>query len=90
MTVIIMENVSPSLRGKISKWLLEVKAGVFLGNLNRLVRDLVWQDCVENSKGGSVMMIWKSNTEQGFDIKHHNLKNYIPVDFEGIWLVKKV
>jgi len=87
MTIIIIENVSNSLRGELSKWMIEIKAGVFIGKLSALVRELLWKKCDENKGKGSLIMIWTTNTEQGFDIRHSNLKDYIPVDFEGIKLI---
>ena len=43
MVVFILENVRPSLRGELSRWLFEVKAGVFTGKVSALVRDELWQ-----------------------------------------------
>ncbi len=86
MTVMILERVSPSLRGTLSRWLIEVKAGVFVGRLNGLVRNLIWEKCAKELKDGTMIMIWKTNTEQGFDLKHTNCKDYIPINMEGIWL----
>lgn len=84
MTVLILENVSPSLRGLISRWLVEVKAGVFVGKANALIRTLLWEKCLESIGDGTLIQIWTTNNEQGFDMKHHNCKDYIPVDMEGI------
>jgi len=86
MTIIIMENVPPSLRGELTKWMIEIKAGVFIAKLNALVRKLLWQKCEQNKGDGSLIMVWATNTEQGFDIKHKDVKDYIPIDFEGIYL----
>ena len=35
MTVLILERVPASLRGQLTRWMLEVKAGVFVGNIAR-------------------------------------------------------
>ena len=86
MTVLILESVSPSLRGMISRWLIEVKAGVFVGKVNALVRKLLWEKCTENLGDGSIILLWATNNEQGLDILHQNLKDYIPTDMEGIFL----
>ena len=37
MVVFILENVSTSLRGELSRWLFEVKAGVFTGKVSVVV-----------------------------------------------------
>lgn len=86
MTIIILENVSPSVRGTLSKWMVEVKAGVFVAKINALVRNLLWDKCIDSLNNGSIMMIWTTNNEQGFDIRFENIKDYIPLNIEGIWL----
>lgn len=87
MTIMIMERVSPSLRGHLSKWLIEVKAGVFVGRISALVRDLLWQHCQREIGDGLLMQIWRTNNEQGFDLRYENCKDYVPVDMEGVWLI---
>ena len=32
MLVIVLENVPPRLRGRLAIWLLEIRAGVYVGN----------------------------------------------------------
>ena len=34
MVVMILERVPPSLRGELTRWMLELRAGVFVGTLN--------------------------------------------------------
>ena len=34
MLVLIVENVKPTLRGELSRWLFEIKAGVFTGRVS--------------------------------------------------------
>lgn len=86
MTLLILERVGPSVRGDISRWLIEVKAGVFVGRISRRVREGLWERCLKRAEGGSVLMIWSANTEQGFDLWHHQCQGRIPVKLEGIWL----
>lgn len=90
MTVILLERVSASLRGDLSKWLLEMGTGVFVGTVSARVREELYKKCADNAKQGSVWMTWKTNNEQGFDIRVHNPKNRIPVNYEGMWLVMQV
>ena len=42
MMVIVVENAPPRLRGRLAVWLLEVRAGVYLGNYSRRVREMIW------------------------------------------------
>ena len=88
MTVMILERVAPSVRGDLSRWLIEVKAGVFVGRISKLVREALWDRCVQQSDEGSVMQIWRAANEQGFDMKIHNPRGRIPYRHEGVWLVE--
>ena len=42
MTVIVLEKVPVALRGELTRWLLEIASGVFVGTISGLVRDLLW------------------------------------------------
>ncbi len=86
MTILILESVSPSLRGELSKWLIEVQAGVFVGRINVLIQQSLWERALARAEDGSVTMIWRTNSEQGFDVKTWQPKDYVPLDVEGIWL----
>ena len=43
MLVVVTENVPPRLRGRLAIWLLEVRAGVYIGVSSRRVREMIWQ-----------------------------------------------
>jgi len=83
-----MESVPVSLRGELSRWLIEPKAGVFVGNVNALIRDTLWELCCTKLKEGGVTQIYKHNNEQGFLIRQYGETSRIIEDFEGINLVK--
>ena len=42
MLVIVLENSPPRLRGRLAIWLLEIRAGVYVGNYSAKVRDNIW------------------------------------------------
>ncbi|MDB5033321.1 MAG: cas1 [Chlorobi bacterium] len=88
MTVMILERVTPSLRGELSRWLIEVATGTFVGRVSGLVRDLLWERCTRRADDGTVLQIWRTNSEQGFDMRSHNPRERVPVEMEGIWLVQ--
>ncbi|MBK9290298.1 MAG: type I-E CRISPR-associated endoribonuclease Cas2 [Bacteroidetes bacterium] len=88
MTVIILESVNPSLKGNLSKWMIEVKPGCFIGKTNALIREHLWERCVKFAGMGSVIQIWHSPSEQGFELRCHNLRGREIVDFDGITLVR--
>jgi CRISPR-associated protein Cas2 len=89
MTIMILERVAPSTRGDLSRWMIELKAGVFAGRLSGLVRDNLWERCLKlaDDAGGSLLQVWTTNNEQGFDLRVHNPKGRIPMQHEGVWLV---
>lgn len=87
MLVIVVENVPPRLRGRLAIWLLEVRAGVYVGDLSRRVREMVW-DTIEKGIGdGNAVMAWSTNTESGFDFMTLGKNRRIPVEMDGIKLV---
>lgn len=87
MVVFIMERVPVSLRGELTRWMLELKAGVFVGDVSALVRDLLWQKVGESLKGGGAILIHNSDTEQGFAIRYSGETSRRVRDFEGLLLV---
>lgn len=87
MIVMILENVTPSLRGELTRWLLQPKSGVFVGWLSARVRDLLWKK-VESATKGSGILIYSDNTEQGFSVRSVGDPSKNVVDFEGLFLAK--
>ncbi len=86
MTILILERVSPSLRGDLSRWLVEIQAGVFIGRVNEVVREALWERVTNRADDGTVLLVWRMNNEQGFDMKSWQPKQYIPINIEGLWL----
>ena len=87
MLVIVVENVPPRLRGRLGLWLVEVRAGVYVGDVTRRVREMVWHNLEEGLEEGSVVMAWTSNNESGFDFLTLGTNRRIPVEMDGIKLV---
>ncbi|MGE5583591.1 MAG: type I-E CRISPR-associated endoribonuclease Cas2e [Bacillota bacterium] len=87
MVVMILESVPVSLRGELTRWLLEPKAGVFVGTVSALVRDKLWEKVCKNAKDGGCIMVHNTNNEQGFAIRiSGNCKRQLR-DFEGLFLI---
>lgn len=89
MLVMFLEKVSPSLRGELTRWLIEPQAGVFVGHVSALVRDRLWEKCLQQRGEGGVIQIWSTNTEQRFDIRTWGDTGRDLVNYEGIWLVRR-
>lgn len=89
MIVLIVEKVTPSLKGELTRWLLEIKSGVFVGTLSSRVRDLLWKRIEKSLREGSAYLIHPAPTEQGFTIRTLGQTKRSIEDFEGLLLPKK-
>lgn len=87
MLVIVVENVPPRLRGRLAVWLLEVRAGVYVGDLSRRVREMIWGQVTDGCEDGNAVMVWSTNTESGFDFTTHGKNRRVPIEMDGIKLV---
>jgi len=87
MLVIVAENVPPRLRGRLAIWLLEVRAGVYVGNVSRRVREMIWDTVKRGADEGNAVMVWSTNTESGFDFLTWGANRREPVEMDGIKLV---
>ena len=88
MVVLIVTAVKPGLRGELSRWMIEPQAGVFVGNVPARVRDRLWDKVVREVKEGSAILAHSARTEQGFALRVHGDRRRVPVDFEGITLIR--
>ena len=87
MLVTVVENAPPRLRGRLAIWLLEVRAGVYVGKVSRRVREMIWNQLEKGIEEGSAVMAWSTNTESGFDFMTLGANRRIPVEMDGIKLV---
>jgi CRISPR-associated protein Cas2 len=88
MIVMILENVPIGLRGELSRWLLEPQSGLFVGHVSARVRDKLWDKACQSSKGGSVLQIWSTNTEQRYRMRMYGLPSRVIVEHEGLQLIQ--
>ena len=89
MLVMILEKVPASLRGELSRWMIEPKTGVFIGKVSAEVRDRLWLKCMTSVKEGGVIQAWSTNNEQGFAIRSFGDTSKSLVDFDGLTFVKQ-
>ena len=87
MLVIVTENAPPRLRGRLAVWLLEVRAGVYVGKYSRKVRDMLWQQVEAGIEDGNAVLAWAANNESGFDILTLGENRRIPYDLDVMKLV---
>jgi CRISPR-associated protein Cas2 len=87
MLVIVLENAPPRLRGRMAIWLLEIRAGVYVGNYSTKVRDYIWEHVTQGIEDGNAVMAWRTNNEAGFDFVTLGNNRRIPVELDGAKLV---
>lgn len=89
MIVVVLENAPPRLRGRLAIWLLEVRAGVYVGDYNRRVREYLWNQIVKGIDEGNAVIVWRSpGNEAGFEFETIGKNRRIPVEFDGVKLVE--
>ena len=87
VVTVVTEAVPNRLRGRLAIWLLEVRAGVYVGNVSARVRDMIWQQIQYLAGNGNVVMIWATNTEAGFEFATFGKNRRMPVDYDGLRFV---
>ena len=87
MLVIVVETAPPRLRGRLAILLLEIRAGVYVGNYSAKVRDYIWRQVQEGIEDGNAVMAWRTNNEAGFDFVTLGTNRRMPVDMDGAKLV---
>lgn len=87
MLVIVTEAVPERLRGYLSRWLLQVRAGVFLGDYSQRVRKMIVETIEENIETGNVVVAWTTNNESGFDFETFGDNRRVPTELDGMKLV---
>lgn len=84
----MLEKVPASVRGELSRWMLEPHTGLFVGSVNALVRDKLWEKLTHECKAGNAMMVFPAQNEQGFTILTHGDTKREVWNAEGLLLVR--
>ncbi len=87
MIVLVMEKVPVSLRGEITRWMIEIRTGVFVGSVSAMVRDKLWEHVCKNTKKGAVTMLQNAANEQGYRIQTYGDPSRWVRDFDGLQLI---
>jgi CRISPR-associated protein Cas2 len=88
MLVIVVEDAPPRLRGRLAVWLLEVRAGVYIGDYGERVREMIWGDVCGYIQDGNAVMAWSAPEEIGFRFETCGASRRVPVDLDGMRLVQ--
>ncbi|MET9734470.1 type I-E CRISPR-associated endoribonuclease Cas2e [Streptomyces sp. NPDC006458] len=88
MTVIVLTNCPAGLRGFLTRWMLEISAGVFIGNPSARIRDALWNEVRQYAGQGRALLAHTTNNEQGFTFRTHD-HTWHPTDHEGATLIHR-
>jgi CRISPR-associated protein Cas2 len=88
MLVIVLTACPVGLRGDLSRWLLEVSPGVFVGTVSARVRESLWARVLGMVHNGRAIMVYSSNNEQHLAFKTFQ-PDWQPVDCDGVELIKR-
>jgi CRISPR-associated protein Cas2 len=84
---IVTENIPPRLRGRLAVWLIEVRAGVYIGDVSMRTREMIWEQLENGVEEGNVVMAWATNTESGYEFQTLGPNRREPVEWDGLRLV---
>jgi len=88
MIVMLLEKVPVRLRGELTRWLIEPRSGVFVGHVNAMVRERLWEKCCKARGAGGVLQLWTTNTEQHFKMRMAGEPSRRIVELEGLQLIQ--
>jgi CRISPR-associated protein Cas2 len=87
MVVLATTAVPDHLRGALSRWMIEVTPGLFVGTLSARVRDELWTAASQVVGDGAAVLIHPDNNEQGFTLHTAGERRRRPFDLDGLTLV---
>lgn len=87
MMTVVVENAPPRLRGRLGVWLLEVRAGVYVGNYGRKTREMIWEQVKAAIEDGNAVLVWTAPNDAGFTFETCGENRREKVEFDGYELV---
>jgi CRISPR-associated protein Cas2 len=86
MTVIVLIATPEGLRGHLTRWMIEIAVGVFVGNPSRRVRDRLWVLLSSRVGNGQAVMVEPARNEQGWAVRTTGRDRWYPIDLDGLIL----
>lgn len=90
MTVIVMEHAPESVRGELTRWFMELKPGVFVGQVNTRIRMLLWERICQTDSAAGAVMVFSAPNEQGFEMRVYGDPKRRVTDFEGVQFITMI
>ena len=87
MMFIVVQNAPARLRGRLAVWLLEVRAGVYIGNYSKRTREMIWEQVEQLIEQGNAVIAWTATTHTGFEFDTVGRDRRRPIEFDGLKLV---
>ncbi len=87
MVTLATTAVPDRVRGALSRWLVEVAPGLYVGTVSARVRDLLWDAVKEVVGDGAAVLAYPDRNEQGFSLRTAGVRRRVPTDFDGLTLV---
>jgi len=88
VTVIVLTACPAGLRGQLSRWLLEIAPGVFVGHVSARIRAHLWARVRELASTGRALMVYQARNEQRLAFEVHN-HDWVPRDMDGLTLMMR-
>jgi len=88
MTVLIVENTPDKVRGLLKRWFVEPKPNVFVGSINRRIREKVLQYMLKYAPPDlAILVIFDDVNSQGFSIRRYHDTSRIERMITGHYLI---
>lgn len=89
MTVVVLVAVPAGLRGHLTRWLLEIAPGVFVGTITARVREHLWERVKRYiGEEGRAVIVYPARNEQGLAFEVAG-SSWEPVDYDGLMLIRR-
>lgn len=88
MLVIVVAACPTGLRGELTRWLLEISPGTFVGKVSARIREYIWSRVIDQVGTGRASMVWSAQNEQGLDFRTHG-DTWRVQDFDGLKLITR-
>lgn len=88
-TVVVLIGAAVGLRGHVTRWMVEIAPGVFVGEVSSRVAGKVWTTITERIRDGQAIMVRKAHTEQGWDARAAGVDRWSGVSLDGLTLFRR-
>lgn len=88
-TVVVLIAAPEGLRGHLTRWMVEVAPGVFVGNPGARIRDRLWALLANRVGDGQAVMIEPADNEQRWAVRTAGRERWAPVDLDGLILLAR-